>query len=86
MPRKSELSAILSARPLTPRMTGLAAGIGLFFSERVLKMAVDLPRVPLAACQPVFLGYFGAALADKQPVAPRSQLGGTPHVYPHSDA
>jgi hypothetical protein len=26
--------------------------------------------VPLAACQPVFLGYFGAALADKQPVAP----------------
>jgi hypothetical protein len=26
--------------------------------------------VPLAACQPVFLEYFGAALADKQPVAP----------------
>jgi hypothetical protein len=36
-------------------------------------MAVDLPGVPLAACQPVFLGHFSAALADKQPVAPFSK-------------
>jgi DNA-directed RNA polymerase subunit alpha len=49
-------------------MTGLAAGIGL------------LPRVPLAACQPVFLGYFGAALADKQPVAPFSKAPFSKHV------